>query len=196
MSTADESARGALCGPARAAADRISGRCTCSMPVTLSGRQDLNLRPLDPQSSALPSCATSRHPSGAGTSLPHRRRGTSARGQALRPRFSRTRTEISIGRAGEPELLAQPALEEPPVARLEEPGGEQHERRRPGARPGWRTGSSGCLPPRTGGGVAATTSASQRLSCAGRDARVPATPAPCAAPGRACRRRGRSAPRR
>jgi hypothetical protein len=28
-----------------------------------SGRQDLNLRPLDPQSSALPSCATSRpHP--------------------------------------------------------------------------------------------------------------------------------------
>src|SRR4051812_17695330 len=25
-----------------------------------SGRQDLNLRPLDPQSSALPSCATSR----------------------------------------------------------------------------------------------------------------------------------------
>ena len=25
-----------------------------------SGRQDLNLRPLDPKSSALPSCATSR----------------------------------------------------------------------------------------------------------------------------------------
>ncbi len=29
-------------------------------PVCPSGRQDLNLRPLDPQSSALPSCATSR----------------------------------------------------------------------------------------------------------------------------------------
>src|SRR5690606_41186135 len=31
-------------------------------PITPSGRQDLNLRPLDPQSSALPSCATSRPP--------------------------------------------------------------------------------------------------------------------------------------
>ncbi len=31
-----------------------------------SGRQDLNLRPLDPQSSALPSCATSRCPSDLG----------------------------------------------------------------------------------------------------------------------------------
>ncbi len=31
-----------------------------SQPTSLSGRQDLNLRPLDPQSSALPSCATSR----------------------------------------------------------------------------------------------------------------------------------------
>ena len=34
-------------------------------PISPSGRQDLNLRPLDPQSSALPNCATSRHPSGA-----------------------------------------------------------------------------------------------------------------------------------
>lgn len=31
-----------------------------SQPTSQSGRQDLNLRPLDPQSSALPSCATSR----------------------------------------------------------------------------------------------------------------------------------------
>jgi hypothetical protein len=31
-------------------------------PIRPSGRQDLNLRPLDPQSSALPSCATSRPP--------------------------------------------------------------------------------------------------------------------------------------
>src|SRR5690606_1708965 len=31
-------------------------------PIVPSGRQDLNLRPLDPQSSALPSCATSRPP--------------------------------------------------------------------------------------------------------------------------------------
>src|SRR5215470_1138157 len=34
--------------------------------LPLSGRQDLNLRPLDPQSSALPSCATSRSPGPAG----------------------------------------------------------------------------------------------------------------------------------
>ncbi len=37
-----------------------------------SGRQDLNLRPLDPQSSALPSCATSRCPSGLGFPLAER----------------------------------------------------------------------------------------------------------------------------
>ena len=39
----------------------------------------------------------------------------------------------------EAEVLPQPALDEPPVAGLQESGGEQHERRRPGCRPGWRT---------------------------------------------------------
>ncbi len=46
-----------------------AGRCKAgdphrcgNRPLQPSGRQDLNLRPLDPQSSALPSCATSRHP--------------------------------------------------------------------------------------------------------------------------------------
>ena len=37
-------------------------RNPCRPVKTWSGRQDLNLRPLDPQSSALPSCATSRCP--------------------------------------------------------------------------------------------------------------------------------------
>ncbi len=41
-------------------------------PFALSGRQDLNLRPLDPQSSALPSCATSRCPSDLGFPLVER----------------------------------------------------------------------------------------------------------------------------
>src|SRR5690606_41698925 len=36
-------------------------------------------------------------------------------------------------RALEAELLAQPALDEAPVARLDEAGGEQHEPRGPGA---------------------------------------------------------------
>src|SRR5689334_6253103 len=35
--------------------------------------------------------------------------------------------------AVEAELLAQPALDEAPVARLDEPGGEEHEPRRLGA---------------------------------------------------------------
>lgn len=38
----------------------------CDLRKHKSGRQDLNLRPLDPQSSALPSCATSRYPSDLG----------------------------------------------------------------------------------------------------------------------------------
>ena len=40
-------------------------------PCRLSGRQDLNLRPLDPQSSALPNCATSRPPHEGWASVPH-----------------------------------------------------------------------------------------------------------------------------
>ena len=44
-------------------------------PSRPSGRQDLNLRPLDPQSSALPSCATSRPPL-AGHVEPYRTHGS------------------------------------------------------------------------------------------------------------------------
>jgi hypothetical protein len=44
----------------RTRSDEVSMELTPS--IYPSGRQDLNLRPLDPQSSALPSCATSRHP--------------------------------------------------------------------------------------------------------------------------------------
>jgi hypothetical protein len=50
-----------------------------SCDITLSGRQDLNLRPLDPQSSALPSCATSRLG-------PSRGRNRAYRTPAARPR--------------------------------------------------------------------------------------------------------------
>ena len=39
---------------------RISPKPALTCDCLQSGRQDLNLRPLDPQSSALPSCATSR----------------------------------------------------------------------------------------------------------------------------------------
>jgi hypothetical protein len=47
-----------------AARTRNEGGTPCYRvpPSRPSGRQDLNLRPLDPQSSALPSCATSRPP--------------------------------------------------------------------------------------------------------------------------------------
>ena len=40
------------------------------------------------------------------------------------------------GGPDEPELLPQPPLEEPQVARLHRPGGEEHERRRPDLRLG------------------------------------------------------------
>src|SRR5215208_3782688 len=42
-----------------------------SLGQTLSGWRDLNSRPLDPQSSALPSCATARWP--CSTSISHER---------------------------------------------------------------------------------------------------------------------------
>ncbi len=41
---------------------RMSPKPALTCDCLQSGRQDLNLRPLDPQSSALPSCATSRCP--------------------------------------------------------------------------------------------------------------------------------------
>jgi hypothetical protein len=42
-----------------------------SLGLLLSGWRDLNSRPLDPQSSALPSCATARAP--CSTSISHER---------------------------------------------------------------------------------------------------------------------------
>ena len=53
---------------------RISPKPALNCDFAKSGRQDLNLRPLDPQSSALPSCATSRCPSDLGFPLSERAR--------------------------------------------------------------------------------------------------------------------------
>src|SRR5215472_11605355 len=55
--------------------------------------------------------------------------------------------------AGEAELLPQPPLDEPPVARLQEPGGEQHEVRRPDPRLGGEKNLRlAAAPHRRGGG--------------------------------------------
>ncbi|GAA0551398.1 hypothetical protein GCM10010390_62090 [Streptomyces mordarskii] len=51
---------------------RISAETAFDLRKRWSGRQDLNLRPLDPQSSALPSCATSRCSLGLGFPLADR----------------------------------------------------------------------------------------------------------------------------
>src|SRR4029079_13856204 len=108
-------------------------------------------------------CATKlRHvpaPQRGQPSLPHRRRGTWVRGQGLRPRFSRTRTEI---RTGVPE--------KPNSSRSL----RSRKRRCPASRTRLVNSTNvggralawvanrifGCFPPRTGGGVAAITSES------------------------------------
>jgi hypothetical protein len=54
-----------------------------------SGRQDLNLRPLDPQSSALPSCATSRYPSDQGIPRSNAHRNDTALGRVITNLFPR-----------------------------------------------------------------------------------------------------------
>ena len=95
----------------------------------------------------------------------------------------------------EPELLAELALDEPHVPGVERPGREQHEPRRARC-PAWVANSTrGARPPRTGCGVACTSAVSHWLSCPVGDALLPAAPAPCAGPARACRRPGRSSRR-
>jgi hypothetical protein len=81
-------------------------------PIDLSGRQDLNLRPLDPQSSALPSCATSRPGGAACTStteavvtLPQPGRQYPAwrtRGAPWSERFARTADVVHWARSAKP----------------------------------------------------------------------------------------------
>ncbi len=92
----------------------------------MSGRRDLNPRPLDPQSSALPNCATSRCcPSGSGLLRPARAQRTLQhfRGCSLTP--------LGIGR--------------PPSRRSASPGGGPSRRRRP---PPSTVGHRGpCRPP-------------------------------------------------
>src|SRR5690606_18497307 len=85
-----------------------------------------------PQSSALPSCATARRPANGS------RRGYLSPGPALQSGaasapalLAHPDRDLDRG-ALETELLAQPALQEPPVAGLEEAAGEQHELRGPG----------------------------------------------------------------
>src|SRR3954447_21261914 len=90
-----------------------------SYDITLSGRQDLNLRPPDPQSGALPSCATSR----SAVTLSQRLSAL-----ALLPHPYRDLDR----RPGEVEVLAQATLDEAPVPGLEEAGREQHEAGRTG----------------------------------------------------------------
>src|SRR5947209_5790096 len=94
-----------------AAAEAVPSTGTSSPPAPLpSGRQDLNLRPPDPQSGALPSCATSR------SAL--RPSATLSDGLLL-PALAHLDRDLD-GRAGELEVLAQAALEEAPVPGLEE----------------------------------------------------------------------------
>ena len=50
---------------------RRASNCSSDKVKYLSGWRDLNSRPLDPQSSALPSCATARWP--CSTSISHER---------------------------------------------------------------------------------------------------------------------------
>ncbi len=98
-----------------------------------SGRQDLNLRPLDPQSSALPNCATSRVLTRA---LADYRTSPAD----TEPCWGRGRTDKSCASPtlallldphrhldrgpDEAELLAQPPFDESPVASLDEPASE------------------------------------------------------------------------
>jgi integrase len=63
-SPACSAGRGGRRGELRLPPRKQNSRRPSDLRLPLSGRQDLNLRPLDPQSSALPSCATSRVPSG------------------------------------------------------------------------------------------------------------------------------------
>src|SRR5664279_3484804 len=102
-------------------------------PTSPSGRQDLNLRPLDPQSSALPNCATSRPLNRAS------RATLSQLAQQLSrlavPLLPDPDTDLDRG-AAEAELLAEPALQEPAVGGLQETTGEEHEARWTGGRLG------------------------------------------------------------
>ena len=78
----------------------------------LSGWRDLNPRPLDPQSSALPSCATARsaqYVAALSTRITLQQPGAEfisgrTAAQRLRLRFSRTRMLTSIGVPSKPKV--------------------------------------------------------------------------------------------
>ena len=108
----------------RPAPDMAEGRSRTSPEPALtcdchqSGRQDLNLRPLDPQSSALPSCATSRCPCDLGFPRSHVQEHHTALGSVLahlasssrcdREASSRCAREASSRCAREAHLTSSP----------------------------------------------------------------------------------------
>src|SRR5699024_2965903 len=76
------------------------------------------------------------------------------------------------GRAGEGEVLAQAAFDEPTVAVLEEPAGEDDEPRRPGAGLG-REQDAGLLAAAQRMGMRGDQLAEEGVQAAGRDPAVP-----------------------